>query len=67
MAVVRGQATLSGGTIVRIVDAGAGQTPRYTIEAQQNTDAMGVVRWYQQSGFSHQDVVDILRAVGFIP
>ena len=58
--------TLSTGTVVRVVDLGAGLSPRYVIESPEGVDAMGVTRWQKANGFPEEDVVAMLIAVGFL-
>jgi hypothetical protein len=66
MSTIKGSAVLSSGATIRVVDAGVGAVPRYTVEVEQGPDAMGVMRWYSLGTFSMQDVLDILKAVGWL-
>lgn len=62
---IKGSLRLTSGVTVRLVESiPAG--PPFTIEQSEGPDAMGVERWRIVGGFSHQDVVDILRAVGYL-
>ena len=63
---VKGTIVLTSGPTLRLVDAGVGVTPRYLFEYQFTPDAMGVTRWLPQSGFSTEDVVEILKGVGYL-
>lgn len=56
-----GPVTLSTGTTVRVVDMGAGASPRYVLETPSGADSLGIERWFSQPQVTQADVIAMLE------